>query len=232
MNILIIEDDLFLADNIKNIFEKKIITNRIKIISNYNDFCREISIIKTYDIILVDILLWPKESKNWIDLINEIRSKTKIIPIVIISWLDDISRIEKWFEKWANDYIVKPFRLKELEIRVFKWFQMYFYTDLSGKNKVSYKWLEYDVLKNEFYYNWKLIELTKWNKYLLSIFLSRPEILLKENYLTEKIWWDIADVIDRNLRVNILRLKTSLIPYKLDNWITNIRWEWYILKKN
>jgi response regulator of citrate/malate metabolism len=57
MNILIIEDDLFLADNIKNIFEKKIITNRIKIISNYVEFCRELSSIKGYDIILVDILL-------------------------------------------------------------------------------------------------------------------------------------------------------------------------------
>jgi DNA-binding response OmpR family regulator len=176
--------------------------------------------------------LWPKEEKNGIDLIWEIRTKTKIIPIVVISWLDDISRIEQWFEKWANDYIVKPFRLKELEIRVFKWFQMYFYTDLSGKNKVSYKWLEYYVLKNEFYFNWKKIELTRWNKYLLSLFLSRPEILLKESYLTEKIWWDLVNIVDRNLRVNISRLKDSLNPYKLDNWITNIRWEWYMLKKN
>jgi response regulator of citrate/malate metabolism len=57
VNILIIEDDLFLARNIKKIFEKKIITNRIKIISDYKQFARELSVINSYDIILVDIFL-------------------------------------------------------------------------------------------------------------------------------------------------------------------------------
>jgi DNA-binding response OmpR family regulator len=58
VNILIIEDDLFLARNIKKIFEKKIITNRIKIISDYKQFARELSVINSYDIILVDMMIY------------------------------------------------------------------------------------------------------------------------------------------------------------------------------
>lgn len=232
MNILIIEDDTFLSENIKNVFEKKIITNRIKIISKYNELIREINIIKTYDIILVDILLWNKEKYNWIDLIKEIRKKNKQVPIVIISWLDSIEWIEKWFRSWANDYIIKPFRLKELEIRVFKWFEMYFYKDLSWKNKINYKWLEYNVTKNEFYYNKKILKLTKSSKYLLSLLLSKPEVTISERDLKEKIWWDICSIIDRNLRTNIVRLKSSLKWYELDWWIENVRWEWYRIKKN
>jgi hypothetical protein len=42
MNILIIEDDLFLSQNIKNVFEKRIISNRIKLINSFNDFLNEI----------------------------------------------------------------------------------------------------------------------------------------------------------------------------------------------
>jgi response regulator of citrate/malate metabolism len=57
MNILIIEDDSLLAENLKRTFDKKIVTNRIKVISKYLEFSRELNIIKSYDIILVDILL-------------------------------------------------------------------------------------------------------------------------------------------------------------------------------
>jgi DNA-binding response OmpR family regulator len=57
MNILIIEDDIFLAKNIKKVFKKRVITNLITLISSYEDFIKELPIIKSYDIILVDIML-------------------------------------------------------------------------------------------------------------------------------------------------------------------------------
>jgi response regulator of citrate/malate metabolism len=59
-------------------------------------------IVKSYDIILVDIFLWNSK-KNGIDIIDIIRSKYINIPIVIISWFSEIERIERWFESWAND---------------------------------------------------------------------------------------------------------------------------------
>lgn len=231
MNILIIEDDLFLARNIEKIFEKKVITNRIKIISNYIQFSRELTNINSYDIILVDIFLWPNEEKTGIDFISLIREKNKSIPVIVVSWYDDLSYLERAFSVWANDYMTKPFRFRELEIRVFKWFSIYFYSDLQATENLNYFWLEYNLCKNEFYYNWEVLELTKSNKYLLSLFLSNREALLKENFLIEKIWWDISCIIERNLRVSILRLKRALEIYNLDSWICNIRGEWYIFKK-
>ncbi len=231
MNILIIEDDLFLARNIEKIFEKKVVTNRIKIISDYKQFALELSIINSYDIILVDICLWVMEKKTGIDFISLIRDKNKSIPVIVVSWYDELSYLEKAFSVWANDYITKPFRFRELEIRVFKWFAIYFYSDLKATENIKYFWLEYCMQTNEFYYNWKILNLTKSNKYLLSLFLSNREILLKENYLIEKIWGDISCIIERNLRVSILRLKRALEKHCLDSWICNIRGEGYILKK-
>lgn len=231
MNILIIEDDLFLARNLAKLFEKKLDVNRLKIISKFSEFCREFPIINSYDIILVDILLGPLEKKSWLDMIALIREKNKKIPIIVISGYDDLSYLEKAFFLWASDYIIKPFRLNELEIRVQKWLSLYFYPDLSCYDELNYFWLKYNFSKNEFSYEWKILKLSKKAKYLLLLFLSEPEILLDENYLVEKIWGDVSYIIDRNLRVSIFRLKNMLKPYNLDLWINNVRWEWYIIKK-
>jgi two-component system phosphate regulon response regulator PhoB len=69
------------------------------------------------------------------------------------------------------------------------------------------------------------IPLTKNNKYILSLFFAKPEKLLRESFLIEKIWGDVCVTVDRNLRVNILRLKRALLPFGIDTWIQNIRGE-------
>lgn len=122
MNILIIEDDKYLSSRIKYVFEKNIIVNRVKIIENYIDFINLSWTYLSYDIILLDIILDKKDINNWIDILRKIRFKDKKIPIVLISWISELSYIEKAFNLWANDYLVKPFRLEELKLRVFRWF--------------------------------------------------------------------------------------------------------------
>ena len=77
--------------------------------------------------------------------------------------------------------------------------------------------------------NEKLV-LTKMNKYLLSLFFTHAGKVLNDNFLREKIWWDRWDIVERNLRVVILRLKQSLEKYGIADWIVNIRGEWYIME--
>lgn len=232
MNILIIEDDLFLADKIKQIFEKKILTNIVKAINSFDSFLNEITIINSYDLILIDICLWNK-SKNGIDIIKIIRKKNIRIPIIMISWYECTDMMELCFHVWANDYIIKPFRLKELEVRVFKWFKDYFFSiKYFESDIIQYYELSYNLKQNKFYFLDEEIFLSKQNKYLLSIFLSHNELFLSIKLLTDKIWWDICEYDSRNIRVNILRLKKYLKLLWIDNRIQNERGEWYILKKD
>lgn len=231
MNILIIEDDLFLANKISDIFQSRVLTNRVQVITCLKDFKREIPLISSYDIILTDIKLW-KDSKNkdWYEIIKIIRNKNKKIPVVVISWNWEIDWLRYAFDCWASDYIIKPIRLKELEVRVFNWFKNYYLSNISFLWKIiKYKDLSYNIDTSEFYYKDKKIPLTKNNKYILSIFFANPEKVLSENYLIEKIWWDIYFLVRRNLRINILRLKKWLEPFWISSRINNVRWEWYIL---
>lgn len=233
MNILIIEDNIILAKKIANIFRLTTNFNNIKLIHSYDSFLKEYHIINSYDIIIVDIILEKNcySSKNWINIVNLIRKKSETIPIIIISWLSDINWLDNAFWSWVNDYLVKPFRLKELQIRIDRWYRCFLYNNVKIKKTLIYYDLKKDLYKWEFYYKNKKINLTKNSKFILTIFIKNSEKLLTNLFLIDKIWWDISSVIERNPRVNITRLKKSLEIVWISNWIVNIRWEWYILKK-
>jgi len=230
MNFLIIEDDIFLASKLKYLFDKRENTNLVTVVNNYLQFLNEISIIKIYDVILLDINLWDK-LKSWIDIIKLIRDKAIYVPIIIVSWIDDIANMAKVFSLGASDYIIKPFRFEELEIRVLKWFKTNFLRLEDSSNNIIYNWLLYDCDKNNFYYNWIIINLTKKNKYLLSIFFLDKEKFLSKNFIESKLFWNYDLFQNKNIRIYIYRLRKSLKDIWIDNWIKNIRGEWYIFKK-
>ncbi|MDD5377260.1 MAG: response regulator transcription factor [Candidatus Gracilibacteria bacterium] len=233
MNILIIEDNVFLANRIAKVFESKIITNRVRVLYSFSEFLEELSVISSYDIVLVDLKLSDDALElGGYRIIRIIREKQVSIPIVVISGFSDIDRLRLAFEYGASDYIIKPIRLKELELRVLNWFKSYYLSNITSMGTARfYKNLKYDLDKNEFYLDEELVPLTRNNKYILSLFFSHPEKLLTESFLVERIWGDATLMVERNLRVNILRLKQALSPFGIDGWIRNIRGEGYIFSE-
>ncbi len=85
MNILIIEDDQIFAKNIKKVFEKKVVTNKITLLHSFEDFQKNMSLLSHYDIILVDIKLSTLDEKTGLDIIQIIRKKELFVPIIVIS---------------------------------------------------------------------------------------------------------------------------------------------------
>ncbi len=232
MNILIIEDDEFLWNKIKDVFDKRVISNKITLLSTFEEFIHELAIIESYDIVLVDIKLWYQTSQSGLDIVKIIRNKQLKMPIIVMSWFDDIEYIENSFNLWANDYLTKPFRLKELELRIMRWFKSYCINIICHDTQIlQYHGLSYKFHENLFYYNDTLIELSKKSKFILFQFLLRKEHIISESDLCLKLWWDRELLKNRNIRIVILRLKKILEEFNIDNWIKNIRWEWYILKK-
>lgn len=231
MNLLIIEDDYYLSKKIKEIFKNNNPVNIIDLAFNYNDFLDKLYNIKSYDIILVDINLWD-DKKNGFDIIKIVRKKNINIPIIVISWNNSLEFIDYSFSIWWNDYMIKPFRIKELQIRASNWVKTYFlYWNIIDNNKINYFGLIYNLNENEFYFNNTKIILSRKIKYLLIIFISNKEKFISIEFLICKLWWDINLYENKNIRVNIFRLKKILETIWIDNWIKNIRWEWYIFKK-
>jgi DNA-binding response OmpR family regulator len=230
MNILIIEDDVALATQIVQVFDTRVISHRVRILPGLVEFMRELHLIEAYDIIITDLRLSPYDTELLgYKIIQLVRERNSEIPVIVISSHAEINILRGAFELGASDYIIKPMRLKELELRVINWFRLYEFLGVKFASNVYSHWgIELRVDSNEFYHKWVKISMTKMNKYIFSLFFRHPWKILSEEFLREKIWWDRTAIIDRNLRVVILRLKQALIPSGLSDSIQNIRGEWYL----
>lgn len=177
--------------------------------------------------ILTDIRLTNDTHSSDFDgfqVIRTIRATGSDIPIVVISSRDEISQMQYAFELGADDYLVKGIRLKELEVRVMHWFRYYYFSRIQKQqeNIYTYKILSYDMNQHEFFVENTLIPLTKSMKHVLRIFMLHAEKLLSENYLVSKIWGDHTYDIHRNIRIKVLRLRQSLLPFGICHWVRTI----------
>ncbi len=119
-------------------------------------------------------------------------------------------------------------RLRELELRILNWYKNYALSEREKRDsKHWYRGLAYDPERNEFQYREAAIPLSRGQKYVLSVFFANPEKLLSDSFLAERIWGDVGFDKNRNVRVNLLRLKKALEPFGLDGWISNVRGEGY-----
>ena len=188
--------------------------------------------IKSFDVILLDINLSDTLEEEWFKILKYIRSFNTNIPVVIISSYNEYTYLERAFLAWANDYLIKPFRKRELQIRIRRWFYNAILSDYyTTPQNIVYWDLVYDISNYEFYFSWKSMKLSKSSKYILSILLTHKEKLVKHSYLIEKIWWFSELDCRKKLRIRIMRLKRQLDIYKCSAWIQSVHWEGFILKK-
>ena len=178
---------------------------------------------KDFDIILLDVMMPEMDGYEVCETIRNGKFQAEI-PIIFLTARTDTESTVKGFELGAQDYITKPFRLKELEIRIMKWFKSYcISTMFSQSNIIKYKKLIYKFDTNDFHYKDQKIKLTKKSKFILFQLLLKAEKLITEDVLKEKLWSDREKLKIRNLRVNILRLKQSLEEVGISSWVHNKR---------
>lgn len=232
MNVLIIEDDVYLGTQISDIFKQRAFANRVTHMKTYQEFMWKHESLISYDIIVLDIMLWDDHEKTGIEILEYISSKNLSIPVIMISSISEYSFLENAFQKGAYDYVIKPFRVRELQIRVQRWFQNYILSEYFSLHKtLRYYDLEYNLSQYRFYICGKEIQLSRKDKYLLSLLLIHREKVLSSHFLAEKIWWYSDDIHKKNPRISILRLKEKLQSVGIDSWIHNLHSEWYMLKK-
>jgi DNA-binding response OmpR family regulator len=229
MNILIVEDDVDLAVGIVRVFRSCAWVHRVHTISSPLEFSREMAYISSYDMILTDLRLTPDARDLWgYRVIEYIRARDLQIPIIVMSGQGDIDVLRHAFDLGATDYLIKPFRLKELHVRVEHWFKRYCLPNVSSSGETkNIQWLVYHSRGHQFSLWWDTLELTRMDKCILSLFLHHPWELLSHSFLEERIWWDRDERTDRNIRIAIFRLRKSLRVYHIDHWISTIRGEGY-----
>ncbi len=130
-------------------------------------------------------------------------------PVIFLTAYDDEVNVVMGFELGADDYITKPFRVKELLVRIKSVMRRYNKDVNDGAIKI--KNLTINTNEAKVYKNDKEIVLTAMEYRLLLILLNNRGKVLSRNQLLENIWDVAGDFVEDNtLTVYIKRLRDKI----------------------
>ncbi|MGH1518815.1 response regulator transcription factor [Chryseobacterium sp. JK1] len=205
MRILIVEDNSRVSSLLKRGLESQ--EYQVYISEDAEDAIVLLNKI-TFDLAITDIML-PK--MNGIDLCKQIKQQHPDLPIIMLTALGTIDEKIEGFDAGADDYMVKPFEIRELYVRIKAILQR-----RSTKNKEAYLTdLEYYDLKidkkfNRVFRNGKEIELTPKEFKLLVFLVSNAERILTREEIAENVWGNHFDTGTNYIDVYIAYLRKKI----------------------
>lgn len=199
MEILLVEDNEILAKGIIysleqqkfNVIHKMNVKETTKILED-----------KKPNLIILDISL---PDGNGFDLYEK-NIKVKYIPTIFLTAKDDEDDIVRGLDAGAEDYITKPFSIKELIARINK---------ILLRNKkntiIKVEDIEFDIDKMVAYKDKKKINLTSLELKILNLLFINLNKVVTRNDIIEKIWeWTGNDVNDNTITVYLKRIREKL----------------------
>lgn len=154
-----------------------------------------------FDLVITDIMM-PKIDGN--ELAAKIKKINKDIPILMLTALETVDDKEKGFNSGTDDYLVKPFAMKELLLRVKALLRRY---KIAAENKIELKDTVLFFNTNTVRIKGKDIELTKKQFLLLFKLLSNPNIIFSREQLMNEIWGYDSESSDRTVDTHIRWLR-------------------------
>lgn len=203
IKILMIEDDSTIAFGVKYALEQE----GIKIdISKDLESGRFNVNENNYDLILLDVML---PDGNGYDFCKEIR-KINNTPIIFLTACDDEVNVVMGLDLGGDDYITKPFRVRELISRIKAVMRRNKGEDKS-KKVLKYGDLSIHTLEARVFKGSEEVFLTSVEYKLLLILIQNENIVLSRNQILEKLWDVTYDFInDNTLTVYIKRLREKI----------------------
>lgn len=132
------------------------------------------------------------------------------IPVIILTACDEEVNVVMGLELGADDYITKPFRIRELMARIKNVLRRY-QKEGNSKNVIELESVRINTLDVKVYKNGQEILLTALEYRLLLIFANNEGLVLTRNQLLEGIWDVAGDFVnDNTLTVYIKRLRDKL----------------------
>src|SRR5215210_7893845 len=163
------------------------------------------------DAIVLDLML-PK--MDGLAVCRELREKAPYIPILMLTAKDDVVDKVLGLEMGADDYITKPFSLRELEARIKSVLRRTRNgpspEGLRDEAPISRGRLRIDSAKREVTIGDRQVELTPKEFDLLRLFASNPGRVFPRKYLLEKIWDYSYEGYDRTIDSHINRLRAKI----------------------
>ena len=182
----------------------------------------------TYHLLLLDIMMDGINGLKLAQLLREDYGNN--IPIVFISALDTESDIIKGFDKGGDDYIAKPFSVKEVIARVNAILNRCYpkvepqeqpdsHDQQSNKDVFTHKNLTIEYNNKMVKIDGQEIVLTKKEYEILVLLAQNPHKIYSREDILQHVWKEESYVLDRTVDVHIARLRKKMGP--CGEWIVN-----------
>ena len=164
-----------------------------------------------FDLLLLDVNV---PDINGFELLKTLREQGSTIPAIFITSLNSISDVESGYDSGCDDYIRKPFALKELKLRVDTLLKREFFHNHSDKIEIDTN-IFYDTKSDLLTLNGDEIQLNNKDATLLKLFLKNKDTLLTHETIYENLWEYGEDISESALRTYIKNLRKYLGKEKI-----------------
>jgi DNA-binding response OmpR family regulator len=207
-SLLVIEDD----DNISTAIEEYFSRCGYTVTTAADGVAGVEAVVKARpDVVVLDLML-PK--MDGLAVCKELRSKNPQMPIVMLTAKDDVVDKVLGLEMGADDYITKPFSLREVEARIKSVLRRARATAAAGdgldETPLVRGNLRVDPVRREVTIADRHVDLTPKEFDLLRLFAANPGRVFPRKYLLEKIWDYSYEGYDRTIDSHINRLRAKI----------------------
>jgi len=199
--ILLVEDDTDLATMIAEwlSFEH----HSVEVVHTGRDGMDRLRLCQ-YDCIILD---WSLPEMTGLDICKNYRSNKGTAPIIMLTGKGSISEKEAGLDSGADDYLTKPFNMKELSARL----RALIRRSAGGtSNILKVGELTVDPGKYRVIKNGKEIQLLPREFALLEFFMRHPDEVFSGDALLQRVWHSESDATSEAIRTCIKRLRQKL----------------------
>ena len=178
------------------------------------------------DLLLLD---WMLPGQSGLSLAKQLRadSRTRDLPIIMVTARSDEADKIAGLEAWVDDYVTKPFSPRELRARIKA--VMRRRAPEAALEPLSAGALTLDPATHRVSVNGHAVHLGPTEFRLLRFFLARPERVHSRAQLQDQVWGDQVYIEERTVDVHIRRLRLALEPFGMDALIETVRGSGYRL---
>ena len=169
--------------------------------------------ISSYHLLLLDVMMGEISGFKMANILKKDK-KTAQVPIIFITAKDTENDTVTGFNLGADDYISKPFSLREVIARVKAVLRRTATSDMEKvPEQLSYQSLVIDITKKKVSIDGEEVPLTKKEFEILFLLLQNKGRVFSREDILSRIWSDEVYVLDRTIDVNITRLRKKIGIY-------------------
>lgn len=175
---------------------------------------------KPVDLVLLD---WMLPDNSGIDLLHRIRKYHSALPVIMITAKTEEEDRILGLDVGADDYITKPFSVRELKSRI----QAVLRRSMPDEQPIKIGDLFLDPVSQRVKVGDSNLDLSPTEFKLLHYFMGHPDRVFSRSQLLDQVWGTGVYVEERTVDVHIRRLRKQLEPYSLSALLQTVHGSGY-----